>query len=109
MNPRKNLRNTKHKKVLFPFLKKKLTQAFLPAGESLQAASPHRLWIGLVGIYMEDYPDPDDLDAAVTACLDDMRVLGMNSTDFFISGHSLGGEDGESLGQWGDIWGKDKR
>ncbi|XP_047500250.1 uncharacterized protein LOC125046512 [Penaeus chinensis] len=65
---------------------------YVQFGEALQAASPHRLWVGLVGIYMEDYPDPAELDAAVTACLADMRLLGMNSTDVFISGHSLGGQ-----------------
>lgn len=61
-----------------------------------------------MGIYMEDYPDPADLDAAVTSCLEDMRLLGMNSTDFFLSGHSLGGKDADILNKLSNIWEQDR-
>lgn len=66
-------------------------QYYQPLGEAIQAASPLRLWVGLVRPFPFDLPNPISLIPALNATMQMLRDRGMTTDDIFLSGHSLGG------------------
>ncbi|XP_069961201.1 uncharacterized protein [Cherax quadricarinatus] len=66
-------------------------QYYQPLGETIQAASPLKLWVGLVRPFPLDLPNPLSVFPDMEKTLQVMRDLGMTTDNIFISGHSLGG------------------
>ncbi|XP_072178133.1 uncharacterized protein [Diadema setosum] len=67
-------------------------ESYLPLAQSIQRASPLKLWVALTTDYFEDTPNPIELSRAIRMATTQLKDRGMAAdTPIYMAGHSLGG------------------
>ncbi|XP_013408206.1 uncharacterized protein LOC106172138 [Lingula anatina] len=65
---------------------------YRPLAEKLQVQAPFKLWVGLVGGFFSNTPNPLELPGGIESALGAMRKAGMTAASkIYLAAHSLGG------------------
>ncbi|XP_071104987.1 uncharacterized protein [Haliotis cracherodii] len=66
-------------------------EAYIPLGTQIQLSAVLRLWVVVLGEFLDDLPNPVELPKGIANATAQLRKRGMTSDNIFLAGHSLGG------------------
>ncbi|XP_067654983.1 uncharacterized protein [Haliotis asinina] len=66
-------------------------EVYGPLGTRIQQSTDLKLWVVLLGEFIDDLPNPVELPKGIANATAQLRKRGMMSDNIFLAGHSLGG------------------